>query len=199
VAGLEITMPDTGAPWNIPYIAPTDNPRVYPAADEAQALAVAAGLDLASKVVTVKSSLKTDVFSSSVSAGDSVAVTGLSITHTVADAANSLILIASFGDVTTSASSPGFGISIAVDGTSINIGDAAGSRPRLGASAAALANSLVYPTFYLPGAGSKVYTVRVHNLDSISRTVSVNRTATDSDGTSAARSASNLILVEVKP
>ena len=37
-------MADTGAPWNIPYVEPTDLVRDYPAADEAQALAVAGHL-----------------------------------------------------------------------------------------------------------------------------------------------------------
>lgn len=37
-------MADTGAPWNIPYIEPSDIVRDYPAADEAQALAIAAAL-----------------------------------------------------------------------------------------------------------------------------------------------------------
>jgi hypothetical protein len=40
-------MPDTGAPWNIPYVEPADLVRDYPAADEAQALAIAAGLSSA--------------------------------------------------------------------------------------------------------------------------------------------------------
>jgi hypothetical protein len=40
-------MADTGAPWNIPYVEPTDLVRQYPAADEAQALAIAAGLSAA--------------------------------------------------------------------------------------------------------------------------------------------------------
>ena len=40
-------MADTGAPWNIPFVEPTDLVRDYPAADEAQALAVAAGLSAA--------------------------------------------------------------------------------------------------------------------------------------------------------
>ena len=40
-------MADTGAPWNIPFVEPTDLVRDYPAADEAQALAVAAGLTAA--------------------------------------------------------------------------------------------------------------------------------------------------------
>ena len=40
-------MADTGAPHFIPYVEPTDLVREYPAADEAQALAGAAGLTAA--------------------------------------------------------------------------------------------------------------------------------------------------------
>jgi len=40
-------MPDTGAPWNIPYVDDSDLVRDFPTADEAQALAIAAGLTAA--------------------------------------------------------------------------------------------------------------------------------------------------------
>jgi hypothetical protein len=40
-------MPDTGAPWNIPYVDPTDLVRDYPQASEDLADAVAAGLTAA--------------------------------------------------------------------------------------------------------------------------------------------------------
>ena len=40
-------MADTGAPWNIPYVEPSDLVRDYPAADEAQANAIAAALSAA--------------------------------------------------------------------------------------------------------------------------------------------------------
>jgi hypothetical protein len=44
-------MPDTGAPFNIPYVSPTSLVRDYPAADEAQALAIASGLTSALQLV----------------------------------------------------------------------------------------------------------------------------------------------------
>jgi hypothetical protein len=40
-------MPDTGAPWNIPYVDPTDLVRDYPQASEDLADAIADGLDAA--------------------------------------------------------------------------------------------------------------------------------------------------------
>ena len=56
-------MADTGAPHFIPYVEPTDLVREYPAADEASAFAVAAGLDAAGGLVAVHSAFKSDVFS----------------------------------------------------------------------------------------------------------------------------------------
>jgi hypothetical protein len=38
-------MPDTGAPYFIPYVEPTDNPRVYPDVSEDLALAIVAALE----------------------------------------------------------------------------------------------------------------------------------------------------------
>jgi len=72
-------MPDTGAPWNIPFVAPTDNPRLFPAADEAQALAIAAGLSAAGYVKQVvfatDSTNRTTTSASLVSATISVTIT----------------------------------------------------------------------------------------------------------------------------
>jgi hypothetical protein len=76
-------MPDTGAPWNIPYVAPTDNPRVFPAADEAQALAIAAGLSGAASAgigTNVVQTVKTDTFS--IASSTFTDVTGLNVSIT---------------------------------------------------------------------------------------------------------------------
>ena len=83
-------MPDTGAPWNIPYVAPTDNPRVYPAADEAQALAIAAGLSSASLVKQVKQVITTTDFTTT--STSFVDLTGVSVTITPSDAANRILM-----------------------------------------------------------------------------------------------------------
>ena len=47
-------MPDTGAPWNIPYVDDSDLVRDFPTADEAQALAIAAGLTSAAAIKQFK-------------------------------------------------------------------------------------------------------------------------------------------------
>jgi len=82
-------MPDTGAPWNIPYVAPTDNPRVYPAADEAQALAIAAGLSAA--LIKVSQVQTTTNFSTS--STTNVDLTGVTVTVTPSAATSRFLLM----------------------------------------------------------------------------------------------------------
>jgi hypothetical protein len=76
-------MADTGPPWNIPYVEPADLVRAYPAADEAQALAIAAGLSAAGNAgigSNVVQTVKTDDFSTT--STSLVDVTGLAVTIT---------------------------------------------------------------------------------------------------------------------
>jgi hypothetical protein len=87
-------MADTGAPWNIPYVEPSDLVRDYPAADEAQALAIAAGLTatgaggIGSNVVQT---LKDDTFSTSSSTF--VDVTGYAVTITPSSATSKVLIV----------------------------------------------------------------------------------------------------------
>ena len=88
-------MADTGAPWNIPFVEPTDLVRDYPAADEAQALAVAAGLTAAGNAGigsnVVQTVVSTTFVTSSTAAVD---VTGLSATITPSsDTSRILVLV----------------------------------------------------------------------------------------------------------
>jgi len=94
VAGLEIAMADTGAPWNIPYVEPTDNPRVFPAADEAQALAVAAGLTSASLIRQVVQTVKTDAYS--MNSATFTTVTGATVSITPQTNTNKVLVIAQY-------------------------------------------------------------------------------------------------------
>jgi len=83
-------MADTGAPWNIPYVEPADLVRDYPAADEAQALAIAAGLTDASLIRDVVAVVKDDTFSTTSST--LVNVTGLAATITPKAATNKILV-----------------------------------------------------------------------------------------------------------
>jgi len=197
----------TGAPWNLPYVSATDNPRVFPAADQAQAEAVAAGLSAAVGLVSVKTALFAGTQSSSVATGANVAVTDLTITHTLADAANRLILMAYLGAAGNASSHAGqVGIAIADDGTLIGIGNAEGSRTRVGAGGRAWgsANStaVTMPSIHLvytPGdAVAHTYTVRAINVVAGTETVFVNRSPSDTDAATSSRAVSVLTLMEVQ-
>jgi hypothetical protein len=193
-------MPDTGAPWNIPYVEPADLVRDYPAADEAQALAIAAGLDIAGGLIEVKTAVKDNAFSASVTTGASTDITGLSITHEPADSANRLILLAQIG----ASGVPGTSIAF-YDGTSLlGIGQSSGSRTRIASGVRGLdttGNAHVPQSLMLvhtPGAGSKTYTVRVINADTSTQTLYVNRTVGNLNDARGVSAASTFTLMEVK-
>jgi hypothetical protein len=196
---------NTGAPWNIPYVEPSDLVRDYPAADEAQALAIAAGLSAAGGLVAVKHALFTGVQTNSTAAGANFAVTSLTITHTLADAANKLIISAYFGAAGNSNGRAQVGIAVADDGTLVGIGDADGSRTRVGAGGNAslvdvVAVSMPSVTFvYEPGdTAAHTYTVRAINIRTDTQTLYINRAETDTNTASLSRASSALVIQEVK-
>jgi hypothetical protein len=156
-------------------------------------------------LVATKTALKTDIFSASVTSGNNVAVTDLSITHTMQNANNKLLIMAFFG---VAANSQGFGstgIAVADDGTLIGIGDTAGSRTRTAAGGLVSASSQTFiitmphvHLLYSPGDTlSHTYTVRAINLDSNTRTVFVNRGELDTDVVARQRGASAITIQEV--
>jgi len=157
------------------------------------------------KIIDVKHVSKTDTFTaSSLASGSNIEVTGLSITHTLQDASNKLIITAYFG---TAAHSVGLGeVAIAVhDGTGlIGVGESAGSKSRVGAggpvsgTAGNFVTTMPSVTFvHSPGSGSKTYSVRAVNVATTSATVYVNRKENDPDAANSVRAISSLILQEV--
>jgi len=197
-------MPDTGAPWNIPYVASTDLVSDWPADSQDLADAIADGLDAAGGLVEVKSALFTGTQSNSTASGANFAVTDLSITHEVADASNKLIISAFIGRT-----GDGNVLSTALavyDGTSfIGAGDADGNRSTvtaggrlLGSGGTAVGNSLSATFVHTPGSGSKTYTVRALNGASTTQTIYINRISSDSDVVYTTRAASGLVIMEVK-
>ena len=84
-------------------------------------------------IVAVNHALFTGTQTNSTGSGANFAVTDLSITHTLADASNKLIISAYFGAAANSQGYGNVGIAVADDGTLIGIGDAASSRTRVGA------------------------------------------------------------------
>ena len=197
-------MGTTGAPWNIPYVEPADLVRAYPAADEAQALAVAAGLDNASKLKQIISTTKTDVFSASVASGAiSGDVTGLTVTITPTTVASKILLVCS-ASLSTSGDQR-FSYLFYRDGSVLtgSTGDAAGNRVRVtGGGENTTERSVATMTqHYLdsPATTSAVtYSLRLHNGRDTSTTMYVNRSSTDgTDLNTRVRSASMITAIEV--
>jgi len=163
----------------------------------------------AGSIVDVQSVLKTDTFSASVAAGANVAVTDLSITHTLKNASNKLLIMAYFGAATSSSVSSVASLAIADDGTLIGVGDAASSRTRTSAGGVTggdttdnlLGRRVGMPSVifvYEPGdTVSHTYTVRAINTETSTLTLYVNRSRDDGDAAYSPRSSSGFVIQEV--
>jgi hypothetical protein len=199
-------MSDTGAPWNLPFPLPTDLVRDGADAIKALAEATADGLSAAGGLVAVKHALFTGTQTNSTAAGANFAVTNLSITHTLADASNKLIISAYFGAAANSEGRGQVGIAVADDGTLIGIGDAEGVRTRVGAGGlvSPTANTAIVTmpsvTFvYEPGdTAEHTFTVRAFNVRTGTRTLFINRSEEDSNSVARPRASSALTIMEVK-
>jgi hypothetical protein len=197
-------MADTGAPWNIPYVEPSDLVRDYPAADEAQALAIAAGLTAAgpagigSNVVQVT---KTNTFTSS--STTFVTVTGLEATITPTTNTSKVLVVVQINVGLSNAG--GFGhFKVTGGNTSGYVGDAASNRIRTvfgGVTAANLDEATMgLSIVYLDSpASAAATTYQVEARQAGSGSVFVNRSANDPDSAAGARGASSITLIEVQP
>jgi hypothetical protein len=193
-------MADTGAPWNIPYVTPTDNPRVFPAADEAQALAIAAGLSSASVIGQIIQTVKDDTFSTT--SADFVDVTGLTSTITPSSATNKVLIIASvasWDQVSVQRS----GWTVTQGTTNLVVPDSPGSRVAVAnwiSSSGQSGEQVSMNTFVLlhsPASTSATeYRIRART-ESTATTFFCNRTANDTNSAGNARPVSTLTLIEV--
>ena len=199
-------MPDTGAPWNIPYVASTDLVSDWPADSLALANAIDAGLDAAGGLVAVKHALFTGTQTNSTAAGANFSVTSLSITHTLADSSNKLIISAYLGIAANSVGSAQVGMAIADGGTLIGIGDADGSRTqvstggRIGSGTDNQNVSMPSISFvYEPGdTAAHTYTVEAVNIRGATDTIYINRDVPDTNAASTPRASSGFVIQEVK-
>jgi hypothetical protein len=197
---------DTGLPWELPYPLPTDLVRDGADAIKDLAEATADGLDAAGGLVAVKHALFTGTQTNSTAGGANFAVTNLSITHTLADAANKLIISAYFGAAATSHQRGGVAIAVADNGTFIGVGDADGNRARVGAGGnVSVTGSNVIVTMpsvtfvYEPGdTAEHTFTVRAISLRDDTRTLYINREELDSDSARHPRASSGFVIQEVK-
>jgi len=207
MAGLEITMADTGAPWNIPYVEPTDNPRVFPAADEAQALAIAAGLTAAvpagigSNAITT---LKDDTFTTtSTSFTD---VTGLAVTITPStNTSKVLIVVSVVGQMNSSTVNAGF-LTLLRGSTSLITPTSPGTNRTPAFVGSALSpttsgdfSAQTYTFHLIDSPGSAAATTYKVQARVTGGNLYVNRTVTDTDTASFTRGVSSITAIEVKP
>lgn len=160
-----------------------------------------------SGLVAVKSAIFTGTQTGSVAAGSNFAVTDLSITHEVADVSNKLIISAFLGAASQSIGVGRVGLAIH-DGTGlIAVGASPGNRIPVTAGGTitegqvASTEVVTMPSVcfvHTPGAGSKTYTVRAVNIAGTTRTVTVNRSESDTNSTESVRTVSSLVIQEVR-
>jgi len=101
-------MPDTGAPWNIPYVAGTDLVADWPTDSQTLAEAIADGLDAATPAglgTNVTNTVKVNNFTTT--STSFVPVTDLSTTITPTEATSKVLLLVSL-PVAQSASAEGY-------------------------------------------------------------------------------------------
>jgi hypothetical protein len=194
-------MPDTGAPYFLPWPDPTDLVRDAPQAFEDLAVATASGLDLASVIVQVVQTVKTDTFSTT--STTPVSVTGLSVSITPSSNTNKILLIL---DVRIGSHFDGAHLRVSGGNSGNYIGDAASSRTRRigGWNPRPVTNTWEIITqtaggVYLdsPATTSPV-TYQVETWGSnVSSSSFINRSFTDSNNSTYGREASSITAIEV--
>ena len=199
-------MPDTGAPWNIPYVETTDLVSDWPADSLLVANAVAAGLSAAGGLVAVHAVNKTDTFSlTSASFAD---VTGMTVTFTPTDASNTLIVMCSLMVSKATANTGWF--FVVTDGSDVPLvqADADGSRTRAvdtqshqaadsGGGVTNITERRDFSFTYAPGSAASL-TVKLRAACQGSDALYINRTVTDGNNTDYGRGVSSLTVMEVR-
>ncbi len=198
-------MPDTGAPWNIPYVDPTDLVRDYPQASEDLADAIADGLDAAAAAggLNLVQAVKTDVFTTTSTSYTSV--TGLAVTITPSSDTSKVLLLLQtvISSIGTGGSGNGAHVRITGGNAATYVGDADGNRVRAIASTMsrddfradllALSSSGIY--LDSPGTASPV-TYQVEMVVS-GETGFVNQSGQDDNAARQGRQASSITAIEV--
>ena len=189
-------MPDTGAPWNIPYVAGTDLVADWPTDSQTLAEAIADGLDDAGLFAQAIQTIKTDTFSTT--STSFTPVTGLTASITPAAATSKVLIIA---QVALGSNANGTSLRLSGGNATNYVGAAAGSRIQaiLGGSSMNIsefqdAMSLVY----LDAPATTSSTTYEVQLRVNSGTAYVNQSPTDIDNANFARGASSITVLEVK-
>jgi len=200
-------MPDTGAPWNIPYVDPTDLVRDYPQASEDLADAIADGLDAAGSAgigPNVVQTVKLDTFTTT--STSYTTVTGLSVTITPTSNTSKVLLIAQVNfSNEPSVDNTGYFLRLAGSDADTYVGDAASNRTRAAAysrhTGADYPQRLGIATATLvflssPATGSPV-TYSVEARVGGSGALTVNQNGPDIDNLETARTPSSITVIEV--
>jgi len=193
-------MPDTGAPWNIPYVAGTDLVSDWPTDSQDLAEAVADGLALSYNQVV--QTVKTDTFSTT--SNTFTPVTGLSASITPAATSSKVLIIAQVSFSLDTTSSVGH-FRLAGGNTSNYVGDAASGRIQGVFAFRNMADDQYYSTtpgvmVYLDSpatAASVTYSVETMSSSTTAGTVLVNISGRDFADDRGMRSASSITLIEV--
>ena len=192
-------MPDTGLPYNIPFLDGTELVRDYPDFSEDLADAIVDGLDAAGVVKQVVSTTKTDTFSSS--SNTLTEVTGLTVSITPTSATSKVLVIATVS-VGSNPSATSVASVLRRGTTILSRGDADGSRNRSFSAGTNFRdnyiNDHVLVELDAPNSTSAlVYNVAVTNAEQNSSTVHVNRGNGDGNNTFIWRTASTITAIEV--
>ena len=197
-------MPDTGSPWNIPYVENADLVRDWPADSLLVANAVAAGLSAAGNAgigSNVVQTVKTDVFTTT--STSYTVITGLTATITPTSATSKILVLANVKGASNQATSGG-GLQYRLmrDSTAIYIGDASGSATqasgqlgtRLTGSEALLISDTAVMLDSPATTSAVIYSVQVR---ANAGTAFINKPESTSTDSATTRAASGITVIEV--
>jgi hypothetical protein len=188
-------MPDTGPPWNIPYVDDSDLVRDFPTADEAQALAIAAGLTTSNNIKQVVTAVKADTFSTASAGFVDVTNYEVSITPT-SNTSKVLILV----NLTMGYDGTGrAGFALFRDATNLIAADSPGSRTPAFTSPGPLGARSMYAFSFsiLDSPATDLATVYKVSAFRSAGTIYVNRSELDGNDASHARGVSTITAIEV--
>lgn len=154
-----------------------------------------------SGVIQVKSTTKTDSFTTT--STTLVDVTGLSVSITPTSASNKVLVSGYIMIGNTTNNSVGAYVTLLRGSTAIGIGDAAGSRSRITADVASSANNAIQGSvafmFLDSPATTSATTYKLQMRSQAGGTVAVNRSIDDTDSATYTRAASSITVMEVLP
>jgi hypothetical protein len=192
-------MADTGSPWNIPYVEPTDIPRGYPQDSEDLANAIAAGLSAAgnagigSNVVSVT---KTSTFTTT--SASFVDVTGLAATITPTTNTSKILIVA---QISVGSSSAGYFL-LQGGNTSGYVGDAAlanNVRSTVFDQGGVIGKTELTVVFLDSPATTAATTYKIQARRGTGGTVKVNQDPDSFNDADRGTAASSITLIEVAP